>query len=647
MQEVTETGMKRDERGIALLIVLFALLVLTVVGLGMMNATNMETAINYNYRDKQGAFYSALAGLQEARERIKYPYDITPPDSLPAAGFPNIIYIVSDYATVKPWDTNNAYFDTELCQENVLGLSGTRGVPCTTTAAGTDWFEYFDDSDVAAAPWNLADPTDWKWTRIQLKGNNNTPVPVNGDPDSSDQACWNGVNQMSTPTGYTTGCQPSGGVTAASVVAGGTGFTSAPTVTFSGGDGTGAAATATLIAETTGYVSSIAVTAGGSGYTSAPTVSFASGAATATAVLASSGATVVTGGTVTSATVTAGGSGYTSAPTVGFSGGAGSGATATAVLSSTGTTTVTGYVNGLSVSAGGSGYSSAPTVALSGGGGSGATGTATLSGTGTVKSIALASVGTQCYSQASDAVIAFSGGGGTGAAASAVLEGTNSCIYSVAVTASPNCTNKLTVANGYNPADQKSGLTFAVGGQNQSFSGTLFVSTANDKSPSSMSVQNPGYDAAGYAATTFSSQLQLAAGAWADCGNISVTATTGKRIASITVTNAGSGYTTTPTVAITGGVGSTSNPTATVTRGFPVTGLTVTAQGTGYTSAPSVDFSGGGGTAAAGTATVVTSSTTTYPVESITITGGAARATPLRRPFHWREVADLRRPQQQ
>lgn len=61
-----------------------------------------------------------------------------------------------------------------------------------------------------------------------------------------------------------------GAVTAISVNAGGS-YATTPTVTISGGGGTGATATATL---TNGAVTSIAVTGGGSGYTSAPTVSF-------------------------------------------------------------------------------------------------------------------------------------------------------------------------------------------------------------------------------------------------------------------------------------------------------------------------------------------------------------------------------------
>ena len=79
----------------------------------------------------------------------------------------------------------------------------------------------------------------------------------------------------------------------------------------------------------TGSVTTVVVTDGGSGYTSAPTVAFTSGGgsgAAATAII--NPAT----GEVTRVWVTAGGSSYETAPTVGFSGGAGTGATATAVI---------------------------------------------------------------------------------------------------------------------------------------------------------------------------------------------------------------------------------------------------------------------------------------------------------------------------
>jgi hypothetical protein len=143
------------------------------------------------------------------------------------------------------------------------------------------------------------------------------------------------------------------GVVAASVGAGGSGYTAAPTVTISGGGGTGATATCTLSG---GAVNAITITAAGSGYTTAPTVGFSGGGgtgATATATLKVVSLTVgnhaITGNL--------GGSGYTGAPTVSFSGGGGSSAAATAVLTG-------GSVSSFTVSNAGSGYTSVPTVAL-------------------------------------------------------------------------------------------------------------------------------------------------------------------------------------------------------------------------------------------------------------------------------------------
>jgi hypothetical protein len=80
-----------------------------------------------------------------------------------------------------------------------------------------------------------------------------------------------------------------GVVGAVTITAGGSGYTVAPTVAFSGGGGTGAAATATVVG---GVVTAVTVTNHGTGYTSAPTVAF----------------TPVSGGTGATATATFGGS---------------------------------------------------------------------------------------------------------------------------------------------------------------------------------------------------------------------------------------------------------------------------------------------------------------------------------------------------
>jgi hypothetical protein len=75
-------------------------------------------------------------------------------------------------------------------------------------------------------------------------------------------------------------------VDAVVITAAGSGFTTAPTVTFTGGGGSGASATATIL---DGAIVDVTITNHGTGYTSAPTVGFSGGGgtgATATAVMA-------------------------------------------------------------------------------------------------------------------------------------------------------------------------------------------------------------------------------------------------------------------------------------------------------------------------------------------------------------------------
>jgi uncharacterized protein (TIGR02217 family) len=136
-------------------------------------------------------------------------------------------------------------------------------------------------------------------------------------------------------------------------------------VTLQSQGGYGAYATATI---TTDVVATPTVTNGGSGYTSNPTVVFTGGGGTGAAANA-----VRTGNIVTSIVMTNNGTGYTSAPTISFTGGSGSGATAT--------TTLTGRVSAVTLANGGTGYGVVvPTVSFSGGGGTGASVTATISG---------------------------------------------------------------------------------------------------------------------------------------------------------------------------------------------------------------------------------------------------------------------------
>ncbi|MDN3809638.1 hypothetical protein ACVZIW_06575 [Klebsiella aerogenes] len=77
----------------------------------------------------------------------------------------------------------------------------------------------------------------------------------------------------------------------------------------------------------------------------------------------------------------------------------------------------------------------------------------------------------------------------------------------------------------------------------------------------------------------------------------------GGRLQSIAVTSGGSGYTSAPTVTISGGGGSGALATATVSGGA-VTKISVLYKGFGYTSAPTIAIAGGGGSGATATGTV-------------------------------------------
>lgn len=142
----------------------------------------------------------------------------------------------------------------------------------------------------------------------------------------------------------------------------GSGYTAAPAVSFSGGGGAGAVATAKLDAT----VSTITVLDGGSGYTKPPivTATSAEGAGmTATASII---------GSVNSITITSGGTGYTSAPTVTITGD-GAGAAATCTINGD------GEVDTITMTSNGAGYTVPPQIQFSGGGGQYAAGNAVLS----------------------------------------------------------------------------------------------------------------------------------------------------------------------------------------------------------------------------------------------------------------------------
>jgi hypothetical protein len=526
-----------QERGMAMLVALFTIVLLSVIGLGLMYSTNMETLINSNYRDKQLATYAALSGTQEARDRLQPAAPkVTVPTDVPTLTNHMVIYIInpSGGETVAPWDpsSNNPYKDTELCQEGILGLTPTPGIPCANLPTGSDWYTVVDNSDPANAPWNLSTPLEVKWTRLLLKANTSTPVVANGNPAVTTQTCWDGYNQIIRPAGYGPDCGPDGSIIKLTLTSGGTGYGANPTVTFSAppAGGITAEATADIEAVPSGQLSSITVGGGGAGYTSAPTVSFVGvgTGATATAHIVSPGASV------NSVTLTSPGEQcYLTPPPVSFVGG-GSGATATAVLEGSPSCVVTWSVSGSCAArqgetvtgvelGGGSGFSGSFRVSNGGRGGP-----SVVSGTETIQNP------------------------GTGFTANPTsLTNLNEC---------PGLT--VTAVAGYRLAS----LNLTSGG-----SGYLTAPTVNVGS------------GAGTAVPSATGTATL--GPW----------TVGGTVSSITLNNPGSGYTVAPLVVLTPVGLPLPTVTATATANLALTNrvssLTLTNPGLGYTYNPTVTIS--------------------------------------------------------
>ncbi len=210
---------KTSERGVALVIALFALLLLSAVAFGLMYMADTETNINTNYRDAQKAFFAAQAGLEEVRERMVSSatgsHLIVGPAGLPAAAN-SVLYVTNPgftlggaAETVTPNDASNTFFDTELCHQNLAGLGLTNpgvGIPCGTASTAAGVYAPFIASDAPHAGTTAV--LNYKWVRINAKANaTSAPFYVNGSSASATadiQVCWDGLNQKVLPTGYAT-----------------------------------------------------------------------------------------------------------------------------------------------------------------------------------------------------------------------------------------------------------------------------------------------------------------------------------------------------------------------------------------------------------------------------------------------------------
>ncbi len=207
----------KNQRGIALFISIFALLLLTAVAMGLMFLADTETNINNNYRITQQASTAAWGGLQEVRDRMML-INVAP-HLLSAASVPALPGAVPNTATAAsvmylmnpvpgdvvpdPTNSGNRYFDTELCHESFLGFGGNPGtnVPCAVSYPGGAWMTAVNSDNPFFG--TNATPS-YKWVRINWKINNSLGVAQfrvqPGQPDVT-AICWDGAHQIPMPAG--------------------------------------------------------------------------------------------------------------------------------------------------------------------------------------------------------------------------------------------------------------------------------------------------------------------------------------------------------------------------------------------------------------------------------------------------------------
>jgi hypothetical protein len=178
-----KTRRSKTERGTALLIAIFSLLLISAVAMGLIVVSGTESSIDANYKTATQVYYDARAGLEEGRGRLSS----KSANPLTAAGFPNastllnpgqVWYITNPAAgeTVDPKTVSSTYGDTEYQPEWGTPLSSATVAP------------YMPSIPMLAGTPNAP----YKWVRITGTTEKSANLDVNGD----------GVKDATTPLVY-------------------------------------------------------------------------------------------------------------------------------------------------------------------------------------------------------------------------------------------------------------------------------------------------------------------------------------------------------------------------------------------------------------------------------------------------------------
>jgi hypothetical protein len=208
----------RNERGMALLLALFALLLLSAIGLFMVLSTNTETHVDANFSNNMRSYYAAHSGIEEVRDRLKYPAatnglsDLLPTDI--AGNAYGVLYIVNpaNGEVVNPTDPTSPYFDDQLCHDFNSGVT-TVDTKCAILPTIANWNLPQQNSVLAGIQPNGVQ-LNYKWIRVNMKTNRTSaPYCVDQACDASTLdtiICWDGQAEQLLPGGTTPTCDANG-----------------------------------------------------------------------------------------------------------------------------------------------------------------------------------------------------------------------------------------------------------------------------------------------------------------------------------------------------------------------------------------------------------------------------------------------------
>jgi hypothetical protein len=197
MSKATKLGVRRTEAGIALLISIFILLLISVVAIALIVSAGTESALAGNYRSSTGVYYAALAGVEEVRSRLgtKSPdsFKNTDPGFLPPPGTPlavcSVHYVLNSLGTesVTPWVAGSTYTDNEYGTEFA---SSSCTMPSSPPTASSMW----NRSPLNTLP--FPGPL-YKWVRINAVSEQSLNLdvsPYDGSKSSTTPIYYDGAN---------------------------------------------------------------------------------------------------------------------------------------------------------------------------------------------------------------------------------------------------------------------------------------------------------------------------------------------------------------------------------------------------------------------------------------------------------------------